>query len=107
MKASVSNIDSIYCAPSAHLDTFTDVLIELGIKTCTHLLEVSIFSLNQVIVRPTEIIKDLSVKPVHKHYLCTGFKEVLNNFGRSADDMIYDIFTRFIHGFIPNSHKKS
>ena len=28
------------------------------------------------------------VKPVHKCYLCTGFKEVLNNFGRSDNDKI-------------------
>ena len=30
-----------------------------------------------------------SVKPVHKRYLCTGFTEVLDNFGRSDDDMVY------------------
>ena len=29
-----------------------------------------------------------SVKPVHKRYPCTGFKEVLNNFGGSDDEMI-------------------
>ena len=29
-----------------------------------------------------------SIKPVHKCYLWTGFTEVLNNFGRSDDDMI-------------------
>ena len=29
-----------------------------------------------------------SVKSVHKFYLCTGFTEVLNNFGISDDDMI-------------------
>ena len=30
-----------------------------------------------------------SIKTVLTPYLCTGFKEVLNNFDRSDDDMIY------------------
>ena len=29
-----------------------------------------------------------SVKPVHKYYLCTDFAKVVDNFGRSDDDMI-------------------
>jgi hypothetical protein len=30
-----------------------------------------------------------SVKPAHKFYRFTGFTEVLSNFGRSGDDMVY------------------
>ena len=34
-----------------------------------------------------------SVKPLHKYYLCTGFTEVLNNFGKSDNDLIYLVKT--------------
>ena len=50
-----------------------------------------IFSLKHVIVRPIKIIEDLCKAStyIHKCYLCTGFTEVLDNFGRSNDDMVY------------------
>ena len=38
------------------LDTVQDFLIKLGIKTCMHLWEISLFSLNIVILRPTKIM---------------------------------------------------
>ena len=38
------------------LDTVQDFLIKLGIKPCMHLWEIGIFSLNNVIVRPTKIM---------------------------------------------------
>ena len=41
------------------LDTIQDFLRKLGMKPQMHLVEISIFSLNHVIVRPTKIIKDL------------------------------------------------
>ena len=41
------------------LDTIQDFLCKLGMKPHMHLVEISIFSLNHVIVRPTKIIKDL------------------------------------------------
>ena len=41
------------------LDTIQDFLRNLGMKPHMHLVEISIFSLNHVIVRPTKIIKDL------------------------------------------------
>ena len=41
------------------LDTIQDFLFKLGMKARMHLVEISIFSLNHVIVRPTKIIKDL------------------------------------------------
>ena len=41
------------------LDTIQDVLCKHGMKPHMHLVEISIFSLNGVIVRPTKIIKDL------------------------------------------------
>ena len=41
------------------VDTVQDFLIKLGIKPRLHILKISIFSLNHVIVRPTKIIKDL------------------------------------------------
>ena len=42
-----------------YIDTIQDFLCELGMKQHMHLVEISIFSLNHVIVRPTKIIKDL------------------------------------------------
>ena len=71
------------------IDTIQDLLCKLGMKPHMHLSETSIFSLNHVIVM-SDLPKLLStsVKPVHKYYLCTGFIEVLNNFGRSDNDMI-------------------
>ena len=44
---------------SCLLDTIQDFLCKLGMKPHMHLVEISIFSLNHVIVRPTKIIKDL------------------------------------------------
>ena len=44
-------------------------------------------------------------------YLCTDFTVALNNLGRSEDDMVNigknDAFLKKIHGFRPNSRKKS
>ena len=45
--------------PDCTIDTIQDFLCKLGMKPHMHLLEISIFSLNHVIVRPTKIIKDL------------------------------------------------
>ena len=41
------------------IDTIQDFLCNLGMKPHMHLVEIGIFSLNHVIVRPTKIIKDL------------------------------------------------
>ena len=41
------------------VDTVYDVLFELGMKPLIHLLKISIFSLNNVIIRPIKIIKSL------------------------------------------------
>ena len=41
------------------LDTIQDFLCDLGMKPCMHQVDISIFSINHVIVRPTKIIKDL------------------------------------------------
>ena len=46
-------------AEGCGLDTFQDFLIKLGIKPRRHILEISIFSLNHVIVRPTKIMNNL------------------------------------------------
>ena len=40
-------------------DTIQDFLCELGMKPRMQLYEIIIFPLNQVVVRPTKIIKDL------------------------------------------------
>ena len=48
-----------------------------------------------------------SAEPVHKCYLSTGFTEVLNNFGRSDDEIFSEkimISCSYIRGFM---HKKS
>ena len=42
--------------PTPKVDTVQDFLIKLGIKPCMDLLEVSIFSLNIVVIRPTKIM---------------------------------------------------
>ena len=41
------------------LDNIQDFLRKLGMKPLVHLVEISIFSLNNVIVRPTKLIKHL------------------------------------------------
>ena len=41
------------------VDTIQDFLCKLGMKPNLHLVEISIFSLHHIIVRPTKIIKDL------------------------------------------------
>jgi len=41
---------------AASLDTINDFFDELGIKPCMHLLEIGIFLLNRVIVKPTKIM---------------------------------------------------
>ena len=38
------------------LESVQDFLIKLDMKPCMHLVEISIFSLNLVIVRPTKIM---------------------------------------------------
>ena len=51
--------------PDARLETVQDFLIKLGIKPLMHLLEISIFSLNDDLVRLTKItnnvVKDLKI----------------------------------------------
>ena len=42
------------------LESFQDFLIELDMKPRLHLVEMSIFSLNHVIVKPTKLIKEAS-----------------------------------------------
>ena len=44
---------------AAKLDTVQDFLIKLGIKPCVRILEISIFSLNHVIIRPTKVMNNL------------------------------------------------
>ena len=43
-------------ADGAELDTVQDFLIKLGIKPRMHIWEISILSLNNVIVRPAKIM---------------------------------------------------
>ena len=43
----------------SYLDTVHDFLIKLGIKPHWNILEISIFSLNHVVVRPTKIMNNL------------------------------------------------
>ena len=58
----VTRIESIINSlkhASSSFDTIQDFLRKLGMKPHVHLVEISIFSLNNLIVRPTKIIKDL------------------------------------------------
>ena len=47
------------------VDTVQDFLIKLGIKPCMHLWEISILSLNNVIVRPTKIMNRADINWAH------------------------------------------
>ena len=51
--------DKIILSYGCTIDTIQDFLCKLGMKPHIHLVEIRIFSLNRVIVRPTKIIKDL------------------------------------------------
>ena len=42
------------------IDTITDFQIKLGMAPCKHLVEISIFSINNVTVRPTKIINGVN-----------------------------------------------
>ena len=62
------------------LETVQDFLIKLGIKPRMHILEISIFSLNHVIVRPTKIMNNLlkdckirTFKVIFQHQKSTKF----------------------------------
>ena len=61
------------------LDTVQDFFIMLGIKPCLHILKISIFSLNHIIVRPTKIMNNLlkvckicTFKIIFRHQKSTG-----------------------------------
>ena len=51
-----TNLYVHYTLWSCSIDTVQDFLIKMGIKPRIHLWEISIFSLNNVIVRPTKIM---------------------------------------------------
>ena len=71
------------------LDTIQDFLCELGIKPRMQIEEIIIFFATYTMTSSNvpKLLRS-SVKPVHKCFLCTGFTEVLNNFGRSDDDAV-------------------
>ena len=52
----MSWLEKIHVEDRAKMDTVQDYLIKLGIKPRIHLWEISIFPLNNVIVRPIEIM---------------------------------------------------
>ncbi len=61
------------------LETVQDFLIKLGIKTLMHLLEISIFSLNNDLVRLTKImnnlVKDLKILSFKVIFQCLKLVE--------------------------------
>ena len=62
MNLRTSLISAIYrkaLRMTGKLDTVQDFLIKLGIKPHLHILKISIFSLNHVIIRPTKIMNNL------------------------------------------------
>ena len=64
-----------YIAKLRAVDTIQDFLCKLGMKPHMHLVEISIFSLNHVITRPTKIIKDVckaSTQVVFMYWLYRG-----------------------------------
>ena len=50
---------SIFCVKTERVETVQDFLIKLGIKPLIHLLEISIFLLNNDLVRLTKIMNNL------------------------------------------------
>ena len=86
---------------AAELDTVQDFLIKLGIKPRLHILKISIFSLNHVIVRPKKIfdkeinfyklifLKTLIFKVVLCFLkMCPIFVGSVHNFSRPDGDII-------------------
>ena len=74
------------------LDTIEDFLYLLGMKSCMYaaIENHQFFTKNMSLSGLPKLLR-ISVKLVHKCYLgmyCTVFTEVLNNFGRSNDDMV-------------------
>ena len=57
--AGVGLAQNLFFSKKQTLETVQDFLIKLGIKTLMHLLEISIFSLNNGIVRITKIMNNL------------------------------------------------
>ena len=95
-----------------------DFLIRLDMKPCMHLVEISIFSLNLVIVRLTKNMNRANknwaqfqkikyLKNQNFQKLCPFFVGSAHNFGltRFCEKML--ISTRCIHGFMSNLIKKS
>ena len=66
------NLCKSFLVAEAYLDTVQDFLIKLGIKPHWNILEISIFSLNHVVVRPTKImnslLKDFKIRTVKSNF---------------------------------------
>ena len=62
------------------LETVQDFLIKLGIKPRMHVWEISIFSLNNVIVRPTKIMNRADKNWAHfqktKYFKIQSFRKI-------------------------------
>ena len=84
------------------LETVTDFLIELGMKPCMHLVEISIFSLNNVTDRLNKImnnlLKDLKILIFKVIFQCWKLVESfqikfsLKNIGLSRRPSFFDNF---------------
>ena len=71
------------------VESVQDFLIKLDMKPCMHLVEISIFSLNLVIVRLTKIMNQfLTQKNDFETMNFDMFERVVHNFGKSDDDII-------------------
>ena len=61
----IKELSSIFCSNykicilDSRVESVQDFLIKLDMKPCMHLVEISIFSLNHVIIRLTKIMKNL------------------------------------------------
>ena len=93
------------------LESVQDLLIKLGIKPLMHLLEISVFSLNNVIIRLDKIISTLKIKVFKK---CppilrslTRLFIILVSLTRSLFSEKMLISNRCISGLMPNLIKKS
>ena len=79
------------------LETVQDFLIKLNIKPIMHLVKISIFSLNLVIIRPTKIMNRADKSWAH---FVVSLRVTL-----FSEKML--ISTRCIHGFMSSMIKKS
>ena len=62
MHIDLSSSDSFHITTTLTVDTFQDFLIAEHMRSCMHILEISISSLNHFVIRPTQTPKSADKK---------------------------------------------